>query len=444
MDDGSTGLTDLRARLTSQPNDHAYVRSLLRRTGAAWTVHHLTALVGAEPPNWVEATWQYEQLAFVACNIPASTLAALCSNAASEAATTIRQFQVTAPAAQQFVQWTHQPSFARRERQPTPWPTTSYTISVADPTGRAVPPGFLVAESCPSFPDPDSAWRAFTENDYSLSGAQTTPTHLALVHIAEKQGRIGPIHISATEMTVEIDGDAVAGCELELYGESDRAAKRLDGPGVTTFTLSSGLPNHAWVWLKRGTMWLDYRSVFSQSGWTGDLAKAGVTIDMPIDPQANVEALVYAGENPQIEFKERLPDRKTRRTLKTVAAFANGDGGSIVFGINQDEATVVGLEGDLVQMRDRLINLIHATIFPMPQVVAGTYVVEGKNILVLEVEPGQIPPYGIVADGASRDTPEYYVRRGANTYYAQPGELREAILTRMNAQQSTTSDWRAR
>ena len=39
-------------------------------------------------------------------------------------------------------------------------------------------------------------------------------------------------------------------------------------------------------------------------------------------------------------------------------------------------------------------------------------------------------PIRIAADKGSRDKPEFYVRRGSNTYPAQPGELREAARTR--------------
>ena len=437
MDSGNSSLTDLRNRLESQEDDRAYVRALLKRTGAIWILHHVSALVGSEPPNWAEVTWQYEHLAFVACNVPASTLAKLCSEAVNEPVL-LGQFQVTAPAAQQFVQWTHQPSFALHERLPVPWPTTSYTVSAGSPNDRTVQPGILVAESCPSFPEPNSAWRAFNESDYSLSGAQAVPNHLAEVRIAEREGWIGPVHISPTEMTVDIEGDTVAGSELELYGTTGRTARNLDGPGTVVFPLASGLPEHAWLWLKRGTNWLDYRSVFPQSGWTGNLRQAGVEIEAPVDPQANVEALIAMGEGPQVEFKEMLPTSSTRRTLKTVAAFASGDGGTVVFGINRDEVTVTGLGSeDPTKLRDQLTNMVRATIIPMPQVHPRAYTVQDKTILVLEVAPGPSTPYGLIADGSSRDKPEYYVRRGASTYPAQPGELREAVINRTGSTNSS-------
>jgi hypothetical protein len=224
------------------------------------------------------------------------------------------------------------------------------------------------------------------------------------------------------------DGCNVEEADLELYGVSERCVRRLSAAGPVTF--SQGLPAHAWLWLKRGASWIDYRSIDARSVWTGDLNRAGVEIEPPIEPQAHIEALIPSGEGPQTEFKEMLPTTKERRTLKSVAAFATGDGGTIIFGVNRDEVTVTGIaEGNTTKQRDELANLIRATVVPMPQVQAQDYRIDGQVVLVLEVEPGQSPPYGLVTPN-TRDKPEFFVRRGASTYPAQPGELREATLSR--------------
>ncbi len=53
--------------------------------------------------------------------------------------------------------------------------------------------------------------------------------------------------------------------------------------------------------------------------------------------------------------------------MKTVAALANGDGGSVVFGMDSDEATPVGLEGlSEKQERDRLGDLIRRYLHGRP------------------------------------------------------------------------------
>ena len=103
----------------------------------------------------------------------------------------------------------------------------------------------------------------------------------------------------------------------------------------------------------------------------------------------------------------------------------------MVFGIDPDELTVTGLDGeDPKKLRDRLYDLVHRTVVPSPDVTVEDHQVDGWTILVPHVAPGAVPPYGIAADKGSRDKPEFYVRRGSSAYPAQPGELREAARTR--------------
>jgi Putative DNA-binding domain len=289
----------------------------------------------------------------------------------------------------------------------------------------------------PSFPEPNSAWRAFAEGDYSLSGASQPPIELARIRVAETAAWIGSVHVTATQLSAEVQGSDVEGTELELFGVADRSQRRLDGPGTVIFPLSDGLPPSAWLWLKRGMQWLDYRPIDARSGWTGEHGRAPIEIEQPVDPQANIEALIASGEGPRLEFKERLPTGpRDRKLLKGVPAFANGAGGTIIFGINSDETTVTGLSGgDATTLRDQLVNLVRAAVIPMPQVTVTPYTIDGKLILALDVEPGQSPPYGLVTSPDARDKPEFYVRRGASTYPAQPSDLRQATLASQQTSQ---------
>lgn len=187
---------------------------------------------------------------------------------------------------------------------------------------------------------------------FSLSGAGQPPNEVALLRMAETEAWLGHVHVTATMAEADVHGDNVAGAELELYGVSDRGHTLLDGPGTVAFPVAEGLPASAWLWLKRQCRWLDYRSIDARSGWTTDLARAGVTIEQPAEPQANIEALIASGEGPQLEFKEQLPSGpQDRQKLKTVAAFATGRGGSMVFGVNRDEMTVNRRERDRHRVR---------------------------------------------------------------------------------------------
>lgn len=426
MTTGVMEFADLRA-LFEHDDGAAHVRALLRLTESGWVLRHLWALVGFEPPCWTEQTWRYAEVALVASVISRADLALVC-NVSESGSMTIGDFPIEVPKAQGPAPWRREPSFARLDRGLLPRPTQNFTIAFADHSDRTVGQDrMLVGVECPSFPDLNTAWRAFTEDNFDLIGAPDPSTDLATVRLAESRGWIGEVHITATEASVAVHGEAVAGCELEMYGVAERISQPLDGPGTVVFPLAGGLPRHAWLWLKHETTWLDYRPVDPESGYAGDLARAGVNIDVPVDPQANIEALIAAGEGPHVEFKEQIAGR---RQLKTVAAFATGSGGTMVFGINRDELTITGLEGEPHALRDQLGDLIRAAVVPTPDFMVSDHRINGKTILSVEVRPGQMPPYGIITNADSRDKPAYYVRRGASTYPAQPGDLREAVLRR--------------
>jgi hypothetical protein len=341
--------------------------------------------------------------------------------------------------AQASTQWERRPSFARHQLIAVPWPLVEFAVHRADHVQQQLQHDILAAEGCPPFPEPQSAWRAFFEGNFSLMGAQGVPSGLATIRLTDTTGWLGDIQVTPTLLTAQVHGDGLDGACLELFSVTDRAEKSIVESGRVSFPLASGLPADGWVWLKRGKHWLDYRAIDSRSGYAADLARSGVTIDIPTDPQANVEALIVGGEGPQVEFKRELPEsaEQKRRQLKTVAAFANGDGGVMVFGVDPDEVTVTGLSGDdPKELRDRLYGLIHRTVVPSPTVTIEPYEVHGETILLLHVEPGPAPPYGIAADKGARDKPEYFVRRGSSTVHAQPGELREAARSRPTSQAS--------
>ncbi len=99
------------------------------------------------------------------------------------------------------------------------------------------------------------------QGDFSLTGAQSPPTDLATLRVIQDAGWLGRVHVTATRLTAEVHGTSLDGCELELFGVTGRASQPVSSPGEVTFSLDRGLPEHAWLWLKNRTRWLDYRSI---------------------------------------------------------------------------------------------------------------------------------------------------------------------------------------
>ena len=67
---------------------------------------------------------------------------------------------------------------------------------------------------------------------------------------------------------------------------------------------------------------------------------------------------IYAGESDNVEFKEGIP-AKSEKYMKTVVAFANGKGGKIIFGVENNTWKITGFAKDEVfQKMDAITNAI--------------------------------------------------------------------------------------
>lgn len=90
-------------------------------------------------------------------------------------------------------------------------------------------------------------------------------------------------------------------------------------------------------------------------------------------------------ENKQLEFKENI---STNTYLKTISAFANYDGGKIIFGIS-DNGVIRGIDNPIQVCLD-IENKINDNIKPMPRY---TLDIQDNSTISLEVYRGQFKPY---------------------------------------------------
>lgn len=122
------------------------------------------------------------------------------------------------------------------------------------------------------------------------------------------------------------------------------------------------------------------------------------------------------------DFKEDLEIKKPRSWLKSVSAFANGIGGSLFFGVdnngNSKDLT------DLATKSDKISELIKTRIDPIPLFLLVPHEIENKQILELQVQPGISTPYYYHFDGST----VAYIRSGNETIEAPIHILNELIL----------------
>ena len=127
-------------------------------------------------------------------------------------------------------------------------------------------------------------------------------------------------------------------------------------------------------------------------------------------------------EATECDFKEAVEVKKPKSWLKSVSAFANGIGGTLLFGV-ADEKTIVGLS-NAQHDAEVISEKIKDRISPMPNVVLTPYHENGKDYIALVVKPGSSTPYYYVADGLK----QAFVRLGNESVPAPDHILNELIL----------------
>src|SRR5574344_1094210 len=97
------------------------------------------------------------------------------------------------------------------------------------------------------------------------------------------------------------------------------------------------------------------------------------------------------------DFKVMLEEKKPKSWLKSVSAFANGLGGSLFFGIDND-GIVKGLD-DVQYVCEVISSKIRDYMDPLPEVEMIPHDMDGLRILQLKVNAGHYTPYYYVGDG---------------------------------------------
>lgn len=105
----------------------------------------------------------------------------------------------------------------------------------------------------------------------------------------------------------------------------------------------------------------------------------------------NIAEILKQPEGRFLEFKREVSENKLN-ILKTVVGFANGAGGWIYIGVN-DDRTVQGINEEPFDLEERLSSVFYDSISPIPNVLFQTVAFESKTIFVIRVLPGLNKPY---------------------------------------------------
>ncbi len=137
--------------------------------------------------------------------------------------------------------------------------------------------------------------------------------------------------------------------------------------------------------------------------------------------------LLTLPEGKTLEFKRDLSSPE--KVIRTIVAFANGAGGTLLIGVTDGSRHVVGV-ADPTQVEEKLANLISDRI--APRLVPELHLVPWRRTYVLELEvyPSSSRPHWVKSEGTDAGT---YLRVGSTNRKADPAqieELRRLVLGR--------------
>ena len=157
-----------------------------------------------------------------------------------------------------------------------------------------------------------------------------------------------------------------------------------------------------------------------------------------------LEQEIAEGESDELEFKATLRwdlnqqivnKRLETAVLKTVCAFGNSQGGSLLIGVD-DSGSVIGLEHDLAALggEDRdgfeihlrnILNQAFSTAFVASSLDVSFPEVAGDMICRVNVQPAKTPLILRVAEGGGQAGEHFYVRSGNSSQEVPMAQLKD-------------------
>lgn len=142
-----------------------------------------------------------------------------------------------------------------------------------------------------------------------------------------------------------------------------------------------------------------------------------------------IEKIIKYGESQDVEYKVTKPADNIKY-LKTVVAFSNWQGGTIVFGIDDGTMDIVGIpEEALFPMMDAIVNSISDGITPQIVPDVSPMTIEGKNLIILRIPSGGSRPYYIKSLGIEHGV---FARIGGTTREADGILKKELFFESLN------------
>jgi len=169
------------------------------------------------------------------------------------------------------------------------------------------------------------------------------------------------------------------------------------------------------------------------------------------DIKMNLFDMISAGENNLVEFKTTLRydlrkgavnNKLEQAILKTIAAFSNANGGTLLMGVN-DDLMIIGLEHDYQTLQNgtkdefelHLRNLSSKAFgidFTSNNLSITFPEVEETEICVVEIKQGLKPLYSVITDAHGVKSEKFYLRSGNSSPELPTREIASYVNSRFN------------
>lgn len=170
----------------------------------------------------------------------------------------------------------------------------------------------------------------------------------------------------------------------------------------------------------------------------------GITTTGQVVVPVTLEQEIAEGETAELEFKatlrwdisEQLVNKRLEAAvLKTVAAFANSQGGSLLIGVG-DDGEIVGLEYDYASLGDvdrdgfelhlrNLLNQAFGTAFVASNVSVLFPALDDKSVCRVVVKPASAPLFLRTVGKDGQPSERFYVRSGNSSQEIPSGQLKD-------------------
>jgi hypothetical protein len=422
---GQCSTEDVLKKIQSQRE--LWVRIAAAFQNDAWEIALLDVVGGAPPPNWMLQRWEYDEAVFISAICSGQDVCQWFQNDKVILGDLSIKLNFADKKNQNCQFYDYESKSSPEGYEILEWPYTRYDLLVPFESPKSNPQGPLISENSPSF-------ISFAEAAVSFFGISGRPglsvDHINLMfRLQDCSGRITTIRIDAVEMSITVEGETLNQMQLELASSSQGPVEKLNGDSsqIVKFPLPNGLPSGSWVVLKSGSKCIDRKFIkYPHTPPDSD-------VEFVFEPMTKLDELVSRGEGLEIEFKCEVPTTPDARKklCRTIAAFANGEGGTLLFGID-DDGNVKGLSVDKVSQnsQDAITSFIKDLVEPLPYFDIEVIALENgttNSVITVNVKSGGSPPYGVKYSGTNT---QYYVRRGATTFEASQEQVRSLARSR--------------